>query len=319
MPDLTTPTTAVAAATSHCPTFAVWWVEFMAMRVDARGSTLRRDGSIFRNHLDPVFGQLPLDAIDFRSAQRFVADLAGSGLAPRSVHKAAGLLTHALDLAVRSGLLVSNPTRGLALPQVPHKQPRFLNPEEVERLADAIDPRFRSFVLVAAFAGLRHGELAALRAGHVDTVASTIEVVATRTVQLDGSPVFGPPKSRAGVRTVPVPGFVMAEVAAHIAAEGLGSEDLVWTSASGAPLREANFRSRVWKPATVAAGLTGLRVHDLRHTCVALWGRSLASPRAAAKWAGHSNPTLVLTTYGGVFDDESAGVMDRLSAYATGT
>ena len=44
----------------------------------------------------------------------------------------------------------------------------------------------------------------------------------------------------------------------------------------------------------------------------------MASPRAAAKWAGHSNPTLVLTVYGGVFDDESAGVIDRLSAYATG-
>ncbi len=57
---------------------------------------------------------------------------------------------------------------------------------------------------------------------------------------------------------------------------------------------------------------------DLRHTCVAMWSRSLASPRAAAKWAGHSNPALILGVYGGVFDDESQSVMERLTTYATG-
>lgn len=80
---------------------------------------------------------------------------------------------------------------------------RFLEPREVERLAQAIEPRYRTFVLVGAYAGLRHGELAALRAGRVDTTASTIDVVETRTMGQDGTPTFGPPKSRAGRRTVP--------------------------------------------------------------------------------------------------------------------
>ena len=47
-----------------------------------------------------------------------------------------------------------------------------------------------------------------------------------------------------------------------------------------------------------------------------MWSRSLASPRAAAKWAGHSNPALILGVYGGVFEDESDAVMQRLSEYA---
>jgi integrase len=297
-------------------TFADWWEEFMAMRINVRASTTRRDGSIFRNHLAPAFGDRPIDEIDFRTAQRFVAELAASGLAPRTVRKAAGLLSQALDVAVRAGLLAQNPARALALPQVPHKEPTLLTPEEVARLADAIDPRFRTFVLVAAYAGLRHGELAALRAGRVDRLASTIDVIATRTLGADGFPTFGPPKSRAGLRIVPVPRFVMNELIADIDAQGLGSGDLVWTSMNGSALVESNFRGRVWKPATIAAGLPGLRIHDLRHTCIALWSRSLASPRASAKWAGHSNPALVLTVYGGVFDDESIGVMDRLTSYA---
>lgn len=301
------------------PCFRDWWEEFTAMRVNVRPSTLRRDHSMYRCHLGPAFGEMPIDRIDFRRAQRFVAELVTSGLAPRTVHKAAGLLTQSLDAAVRSGLLVQNPVRGLTLPQPPHVEPRFLDPTEVERLASAIAPPYRTFVLVGAYAGLRHGELAALRAERVDATASTIEVVATRTRLRDGTIGIGPPKSRAGRRTVPVPGFVMDELVRHIVDLGLGPDDLVWTTRTGAPLTEANFRRRVWRPATRTAGLDGLRVHDLRHTCVAMWSRSLASPRAAAKWAGHSSPALVLGVYGGVFDDERDAVMSRLTTYAAPT
>jgi integrase len=300
------------------PTFREWWTEFTAMRVSVRPSTLRRDASIFNCHLDPAFGDTPIDRIGFREAQRFVADLAGTDLAPRTVRKAAGLLSQSLEIAVRSGVLERNPTRGLALPEVPHKEPRFLDPDEVERLARAIASPYRTFVLVGAYAGLRHGELAALRVERVDVTSSSIHVAETRTLGRDGRPTFGSPKSRAGRRTVPVPRFVMGELVTHIDSEGLSSGDLIWTAACGSPLIDANFRGRVWRPATIAADLEGLRIHDLRHTCIAMWSRSLASPRAAAKWAGHANPALVLNVYGGVFDDERTAVMDRLTTYAAG-
>lgn len=298
------------------PTLRVWWQEFTAMRVNVRASTLRRDASVFRCHLEPVFGDTPIDQIGFREAQRFVADLAGTGLAPRTVHKAAGLLSQALDIAVRAGLLANNPARGLALPQTQPHEPRFLDAAEVERLASEIAAPYRTFVLVGAYAGLRHGELAALRTKRIDLHAPSIDVVETRIRHHDGTIGFGPPKSRAGRRTVPIPHFVAHELTSHITRQRLGPDDLVWTTKAGALLTEANFRVRVWRPATRAAGLDGLRIHDLRHTCIAMWSRSLASPRAAAKWAGHSNPSLVLGVYGGVFDDESDAVMQRLSDYA---
>lgn len=298
------------------PSFREWWAEFISTRVGVRPATRIRDESIFRCHLEPVFGDVPIDQIGFRDAQRFVAELASTHLAPRTVHKAAGLLAQSLDIAVRARLLEHNPTRGLSLPQVPHKEPRFLDPTEVERLAAAIAAPYRTFVLVGAYAGLRNGELAALRAKRVNAGTTTIDVTETRTLSRDRTPTFGPPKSRAGRRTVPVPGFVMEELVADISARSIEPDDLIWTSPNGNPLGDANFRRRIWKPATTVARLEGLRIHDLRHTCIAMWSRSLASPRAAAKWAGHSNPALILGVYGGVFDDESDAVMDRLSDYA---
>lgn len=295
------------------PTLRAWWPEFISMRVGVRPSTRLRDESIFRCHIEPAFGDVPIDQIGFRAAQRFVADLAETELAPRTVRKAAGLLAQCLDIAVRSRLIDHNPTRGLSLPQVPHKDPRFLEPAEVERLAATIAAPYRTFVLVGAYAGLRNGELAALRARRIHVEGSRIEVVETRTLARDGTPTFGPPKSRAGRRTVPVPRFVMDELAADLTTRAIEPDNLVWTSPSGSPLGDANFRRRIWKPATAAARLDGLRIHDLRHTCVAMWSRSLASPRAAAQWAGHSNPSLILGVYGGVFDDESDAVMERLT------
>ena len=298
--------------------FRQWWAEFITTRVGVRPSTRLRDESIFRCHLEPFFGDMPIDQIGYRDAQRFVAELAATDLSPRTVHKAAGLLAQSLDIAVRARLLDHNPTRPLYLPQVPHREPRFLNPTEVARLADTIAAPYRTFVLVGAYAGLRNGELTALRARRIDPEASTIDVAETRTLTSDGSPTFGPPKSRAGRRTVPVPAFVMNELAADLSARVVRPDELIWTSPAGQPLGDANFRRRIWKPATRKAGLDGLRIHDLRHTCVAMWSRSLASPRAAAKWAGHSDPSLILTVYGGVFDDESDAVMRRLGEYADG-
>lgn len=203
-----TPSAAPAhRSVSDPPTFADWWEEFTAMSVNVRPSTLRRDKSIFSSHLGPAFGRSPLDRIDYRSARRFVAELAATDLAPRTVRKADGLLTQSLDVAVRAGVLDRNPANKLALPQVPHKDPRFLAAEEVELVASTIDPRYRTFVLVGAYAGLRHGELAALRAGQVDPEASTIEVVETRTIGRDGTPEFGPPKSLAGCGPCPCLGL----------------------------------------------------------------------------------------------------------------
>jgi hypothetical protein len=84
------------------PSFRDWWAEFISTRVGVRPSTRLRDESIFRCHLEPFFGNVPIDQIGFRDAQRFVAELAATDLAPRTVRKAAGLLAQSLDIAVRS-------------------------------------------------------------------------------------------------------------------------------------------------------------------------------------------------------------------------
>ncbi|HEX5879710.1 MAG TPA: hypothetical protein VF468_15555 [Actinomycetota bacterium] len=86
------------------------------------------------------------------------------------------------------------------------------------------------------------------------------------------------PRYRALVLVGAYGGLRIGELAAHLAGPG-DLDAFVFTAPQGGPLRVTAFRGRVWRPATRAAGVDGLRIHDLRHTAVALWIAADANPR----------------------------------------
>lgn len=143
---------------------------------------------------------------------------------------------------------------------------RFLTAEQLRRLADAIEPRYRSFVLLGGFDGLRLGEMLGLRWGRVELLRRRVRVAET-LVDIEGHIYFGPPKTKAAVRSVPIPTFVCAELS-RLADPGAAPETLIFRSRSGHPLRPTLFRRRSWAPAVESAGLAPLRIHDHRHTAV---------------------------------------------------
>jgi hypothetical protein len=104
-----------------------------------------------------------------------------------------------------------------------------------------------------------------------------VEVVEIVT-EVSGYLYFGPPKTRAGYRRVGLPRVVVEALAEQLACPG-SADDLAFMGPQGGTLRLAGFRHRIWRPATRAAGLDGLRIHDLRHTAVALWIAAGANPR----------------------------------------
>lgn len=67
----------------------------------------------------------------------------------------------------------------------------------------------------------------------------------------------------------------------------------------------------MWLPATLAAGLPGLHIHDLRHTAVALW-IAAGPPKEVATRAGHTSVSFVLDRYGHLFPESDAALRDRL-------
>ena len=290
--------------------FGDWHSEWWATTVNLRPKTRTRNEMVFRLYVLPRFGAVPLDAITQREVRAWVTSLTVRGLAPATVHKAYQLFAKTMTAAVDGGMLGQTPCRGVPLPNVEHEEMRYLNPAEIACLAEAIRPGYQPLVFLGAYGGLRIGELAGLRRSRVDLDAGTVDVAET-VVEVEGRLLFGPPKTRAGRRRIGLPRRVVDELALHMRAPGRPT-DPVFRSPAGGPPRVTAFRNRIWRPATLAAGLPGLRIHDLRHTAVALWIAAGASPKEIAVRAGHTSTSFVLDRYGHLFPESDATLRDRL-------
>ena len=105
-----------------------------------------------------------------------------------------------------------------------------------------------------------------------------------------GQVIEDDPKSAAGRRSVALPTTVTAEIRQHLDTfVGPGEDDFVFTSPEGLPLERSNFRIRVWVPATEAAGVAGLRFHDLRHPAGTLAARTGATAKELMARLGHAS------------------------------
>src|SRR5207302_204674 len=237
-------------------------------------------------------------------------------LAPGSVAQAYRTLNPLLEAAVENELLGRNPLRSVKSPRVEAEAMRFLSHDEVAALAAAIDPRYRALVLLAAYSGLRAGELAALRRKHVDLLRRTVTVV-EQVQRIGGEFVVLPPKSAAGRRSVALPTLVATVLQEHLAAFGEpGPEGLVFAAPGGGFLRPENFRNPGGLPAVKTAGVAPLRLHDLRHTCASLAIAAGADVKVLQRMLGHASAALTLDRYGHLMPGQERSVADRLDEMA---
>lgn len=273
-----------------------------------------------RTHVLPTFGNVALARVDRTSLREWVAHMADAddvGLSPATVAKNVQVFNKLMRAALDDRLISANPLERLPLPRIEREEMRFLTPLELSKLADAIDPRYRGFVILAGYSGLRLGELLALRWGHIDLDHRHVEVRETLSA-VSGQISFGPPKTRAAIRTVTIPGFVIDELVKPTE-RSTDAGQLVFTSPEGHPVRPTLFRRRFWKPAVDAAGLAPLRIHDLRHTAVALWIAAGGHPKQIAARAGHTSVSVVLDRYGHLLPNHDDALMQALENLGTST
>jgi len=272
--------------------YGTTWIE---ERPNLRPKTIRLYRYLFRRHIQPHFGTVTIADIKEAHVRSWRKKLLDSGVSTVTTAKAYRLLKAILYTAVDDGIIRRNPCRIKGAGQEQSAERPVLTIAEVYDLAAAIDPRYRALVLLGTFASLRWAELAALRPCDIDLGACTIRVVRQLIEQLGGGSAFGPPKSRAGRRTVPFSDIIKAELADHL--QHLDQDDeqaLVFTSPMGTPLRHSNFYRRAWLPAVVRAGLPGIHFHDLRHAGNTLTADAGASLRELMDRMGHSSTRAAL-------------------------
>ncbi len=300
--------------------FAAWAAEWIATTAHVRPKTHAHYESILRVHVLPAFADTPVGAITSSDVRRFIADRIERGAAPGTVRSARKVLRLVLATAVAEGAIRANPCNGVRVPASPRAEMVFLTAEQVETLASSVDDRYATLVRLAAYTGMRAGEICALRVGRVDLAAGRI-TVAESVTEVPGLGLhFSEPKTYER-RSVTLPAFLGEELAKHLVMRPDDPGALVFTSPEGSTLNHKNFYRRHFKPAVAAAGLPAeMRFHDLRHTCAALCIALGAHPKAIQERLGHSSITVTLDRYGHLFpklDETLTSRLDELHRGAT--
>jgi integrase len=193
-----------------------------------------------------------------------------------------------MNTAVREGIVARNPCQIPGAGTVRARERPVASPAEVVALVDAINPRYRTAVLIAAWCGLRRGEIAGLRVSDVDLTAHSITVRSNRVEPLHspGDAFDGNPKTAAGKRTIAIPPHVIPVIRLHL--EQHAGTDRLFVSRDGSPLR-GNTLYQAFVRARQRVGLDELAFHDLRHTGQTLAASTGATLADLMKRLGHSS------------------------------
>lgn len=287
------------------------WTHFSASK---RPAVSPKTWSGYTQHWElrirPRFGHVPLDEISRKDVQQFVDRLI---VGPWAKLATLRLLRSILEMAREDGRIHVNPAQGVSAGRIPTRERhRYLTVTEVAELARACGDQ-GDVVTILAFTGLRWSELVGLRVGDIDLVARRLHV-RQAAPEVEGRIIPGPPKTRAAVRTVPLPQIVIDALKARIGGRAPGERAI--TSPNGGFLRSNNWRRHThWSRALKKTHLAPLTIHDLRHTYASLARASGADLRYVQKTMGHSTPTVTANTYSDLYADELDHVatnLDRL-------
>jgi integrase len=299
--------------------FADQWLP--ARRVKG-GPLAPRTREVYRWQLDrhilPVLGEVELRRLDAAVVRSWHATMTGpAGPGASTTAKCYRLLRAICNTAVADGELIRNPCAITGAGDENSAERPAVSIGQVYALADAVGPRWRALVLLAAFCGLRFGELAALTVGRLDLLHGTVSVAASASELTRGVRHVGPPKSVAGRRTIAIPDVITSDLQGHVARFAQRSATgLVFVGPRGGRLRNANFGRSVWRPAVRSLGLHGLHFHDLRGCAATLAAITGATTAELMHRLGHATPDVALR-YQRATADRDVAIAKALSELVT--
>ena len=173
----------------------------------------------------------------------------------------------------------------------------------------------RLALLLPAWCQLRRGEVLGLQRRDVDLLHGRIRVERAVVRPMVGEIVVGPPKTKAGQRSIAVPSNVLPVLNAHLD-RFVGHEPDAWlfSSSNGGPMVPSTL-NRVWQRARQVIGRPDLYYHDLRHSGLTWSAASGASVAELMRRGGHANPTAALR-YQHATEDRDRAIADALAQLA---
>ena len=302
--------------------------EWITGRSTPKPATMRRIDLDMRTYIYPKWGDHRIGEITPKQIRAWVRQLSDGTapheftreqrqrqLSPTTVQRIVkAQFGGALRYAIRNKLIIDNPLDGIEMPVSHDVQEDLpvLSYLDVEAIADAAagddTPQYATLVRFLAYTGLRWGEATALEPRDVDLKQRRVRVRQTWTTSRDGERKLGPPKTWEK-RTVPIPAFLVAELRPLLAGAWL------FTTSAGSEIVYTTFYKQQWSGALDSLGITGITIHDLRHTAASAAIAAGANVKLVQKMLGHKKATVTLDTYSHLWSDDIDQVMDAVTAH----
>lgn len=291
------------------------WVEAYLdlRRPELAPRTLEQYADLVNRYIVPALGPLPLADLSSLAVAKLVANVQANH--PRTAQLVHRFLSAACKRAVAYGLLAANPVAAVAAPRHRRADPRWLDAEGVHALLSrTVGSRWHIAWSLALCLGLRRGELAGLKWRDVDLDKRLLTV--SQQVQLIGGRIVtGPPKSDAGLRSLPLPASLSAELAMWRRAQRapIGPECYVLSChADGGPVTPGALNHALARDMQ-RAGLEPINLHGLRHTMATMAVAQGVHLRVLQALLGHANISITADTYSHIVPSALRDAVDAIN------
>jgi integrase len=287
-------------------TVGQWCDVWLANYGTRKASTVRMAG-VHVTKIKEEFGNRRLDSIRPSEVRAWLVSLKEEGYAASYISALHQRMAQVYSDAVHDGLVARSPLSRRTSPGQGKQPPYVATTAQIWALHDAMEPRYRAGLLLAAFAGLRLAEVCGLRVQDVDFLRGVVHPVQQYPAE--------PLKTETSRTPVPIPQDLVLELSAHV-------EDFstTWIMCDEAGRQMGPWQlQRAFRAARAEVpGLPeGFRFHDLRHFYASLLIASGLDVKVVQARLRHASAKTTLDTYGHLWPDSDETTRAAISSVMT--
>ena len=278
--------------------YIIFWQETYD-RYQSRSTTYAAHNYVFKNHILPGLGDIPLSELTSEMVGEFLEERwrfgnhrpGNSGLGEETVRHIHRLLQQCLDQAIRDGLLTENPAKAFRYRKSTTVKANIMTPLEMEDYLDAAERLgYLPMFILALTTGLRQSELIALKWSDLDIENRTLTIAENRAVIRRELVEYG--SQTRSIRLTPeVVDLLIMEHSKH------PSSPLMFMHPATQRPYSPQMVRRIHNEIIKEAGIDHIRYVDLRHTCAVLSLRNGMETKELARMLGHYRPAITRQNY----------------------
>ena len=277
-------------------------------------------------HILPDIGELRLTELKPQHIQKLISKIQGAGL-NRTAQYVYTTLHRSLKIALKQGTIARNPVEAVEFPKVKHYEFKTMNEEDISKFLDAAKKtEYYALFYCALFCGMRRSELLALQWQDVDLYLMQISVNRTLHQLMSGEIIIKQPKTNKSRRLIALSPSTCAVLREHMEArkkhlqainpdfdpeKDFNYDELVFCKPDGSPYRPDSV-THAWINLVRRNGLTGVRLHDARHSMASIMLKNGTHPKIVQERLGHAKISTTLDTYSHVAPGLQAAAANKL-------